>query len=183
MVPLLGKIKQKLFRTNAKFQRCQKTIALTETGEKGDVVGITDEKKSRGSKKLLIVGRESYFSEEIIDYALEMAQRMSYDVLALNTAPLSCETFKMVTFSNRVCEKFKSQSEENAKKFREKAAKKGIALDHIVMFDESEKALKCITRKNEDIAFVISETVEDRPESKTGTGDQHKPNLYVYAMA
>ncbi|MBW1895230.1 MAG: hypothetical protein JRI91_16300, partial [Deltaproteobacteria bacterium] len=41
--------------------------------------------------KLLVIGNGSEFTQDIVDYALEMAQRMSYEILALNTAPLKDE--------------------------------------------------------------------------------------------
>ncbi len=183
MPSLLNKIRQKWFRTSGKIERCHEAIAFAEAGETEHARCIMDEqKKGQASKKLLVMGRESVFSQEIIDYAIEMAQRMSYDILALNTAPLSCDTFKMLHFSTRVCDNFKRQSEENAAKFKKAARENNISLEHVVLFEESEAALKSIVRKNKDIAFVISETIEDRPESKAATGNQLQPNLYVYAM-
>ncbi|PQP33966.1 hypothetical protein C6A37_10215, partial [Desulfobacteraceae bacterium SEEP-SAG9] len=128
-------------------------------------------------------GRESTFSKEIVDYALEMAQRMAYNILALSTAPLSCETFKLFSSSrNQVCEEFKSMSEKNAALFQEAAAEKGILFEHIVMFSEPEEALESITKERREIAFVVSETVEDRGESRIEEGERLSTNLYVYSM-
>jgi hypothetical protein len=132
---------------------------------------------------LLVLGRESSFSKEVIDYALEMAQRMSYEILALNTAPLSCETFKLFSSSrDQVCEEFKSMSKKNADQFQELAAGKGIPFEHIVMFSEPEEALEAINRENKDIAFVVSESVEDRTESVIEQGERLRRNVYVYSM-
>ena len=142
-----------------------------------------EQKEEQAPTTLLVMGRESSFSKEIIDYALEMAQRMSYNILALNTAPLSCETFKLFSSSrNQVCEEFKSMSEKNAALFQEAAAEKGILFDHIVMFSEAEEALESITKEHSDIAFVVSETVEDRAESRIEEGERLSTNLYVYSM-
>jgi hypothetical protein len=144
---------------------------------------MAEQKEEQVPTKLLVMGRESAFSKEIIDYALEMAQRMSYDILALNTAPLSCETFKLFSSSrNQVCEEFKSMSEKNAGLFQEAAAEKGIPFDHIVMFSEPEEALESITKENRDIAFVVSETVEDRADSRIEDGERLRTNLFVYSM-
>jgi hypothetical protein len=46
---------------------------------------IADETKTETASRLLVVGKESVFSEEIIDYAIEMAERLSYEIIALNT--------------------------------------------------------------------------------------------------
>ena len=71
-------------------------ITFAEAGQHDyaeDVLMEVQEKEE--SKKLVVVGKESTFSQEIIDYAIDMAERMSYEIVALNTAPLSCETFKL----------------------------------------------------------------------------------------
>ena len=144
---------------------------------------MAEQREEQAPTKLLVMGRESSFSKEIIDYALEMAHRMSYDILALNTAPLSCETFKLFSSShNQVCEEFKSMSKENAGLFQEAAAEKGIAFDHIVMFSEPEEALESITKEHRNIAFVVSESVEDRVDSRIEDGERLRTNLFVYSM-
>jgi hypothetical protein len=184
MAGIFGRIKRKMSRTGDKMDKYQEAITFAEAGESEYAMEtMTDQKEDRAPTKLLVMGRESDFSKEIIDYALEMAQRMSYEILALNTAPLSCETFKLFSSSrNQVCEEFKSMSEKNAGLFQEAAAEKGIPFHHIVMFSEPEEALESITREQKDIAFVVSETLEDRADSRVEEGERLRRNLYVYSM-
>jgi altronate dehydratase len=184
MAGIFGRIKRKMSRTGSKIDKYQEAITFAEAGESDYAVEtMADQKEAQAPTKLLVMGRESDFSKEIIDYALEMAQRMSYEILALNTAPLSCETFKLFSSSrNQVCEEFKSMSEKNAGLFQEAAAEKGIPFHHIVMFSELEEALESITREHKDIAFVVSETLEDRAESRAEEGERLRRNLYVYSM-
>ncbi len=59
---------------------------------------------------------------------------------------------------------------------------KGIAFDHIVKFSETEEALQEVTRDNKNIAFVVSESLEDRAESRIEEGERLRTNLYVYSM-
>jgi hypothetical protein len=184
MAGFFGRIKQKLSRTGNKIDKYQEAITFAEAGESEYAMEtMAEQKEEQAPTKLLVMGRESTFSTEIIDYALEMAQRMSYDILALNTAPLSCETFKLFSSSrDQVCEEFKSMSEKNAGIFQEAAAEKGISFDHIVMFSEPEEALESITKENKDIAFVVSESLEDRADDRIEDGEQLHTNLFVYSM-
>jgi hypothetical protein len=184
MAGIFGRIKNKLSRTGNKMNKYHEAITFAEAGESEYAVeAMAEKKKAKEPTKLLVMGRESDFSKEIIDYALEMAERMSYEILALNTAPLSCETFKLFSSSrDQVCEKFKNMSEKNAGLFQEAAAEKGISFHHIVMFSEPEEALQSITREHKDIAFVVSETLEDRAESRIEEGERLHRNLYVYSM-
>jgi len=183
MAGIFGRIKQKLNRAGNTMDKYQEAITFAEAGESEYAMETMSDQREEGVLKLLVMGRESTFSKEIIDYALEMAHRMSYEILALNTAPLSCETFKLFSSSrNQVCEEFKSMSEENADLFQKAAAEKGIPFDHIVMFNEPEAALESITKEYRDIAFVVSESVEDRSESRIEEGERLRSNVYVYAM-
>ena len=184
MAGIFGRIKQKLSRAGSKMDKYQEAITFAQAGESEYAMETMAEKKeAQAPTKLLVMGRESDFSKEIIDYALEMAERMSYEILALNTAPLSCETFKLFSSSrNQVCEEFKSMSEKNAGLFQEAAVEKGIPFHHIVMFSEPEEALQSITRENKDIAFVVSETVEDRADNRIEEGERLRTNLFVYSM-
>ena len=184
MAGIFGRIKQKLSRASDKMDKYQEAITFAEAGESDYAMEtMAEQREEQEPTKLLVMGRESTFSKEIIDYALDMAKRMSYEILALNTAPLSCETFKLFSSSrNQVCEEFKSMSEKSAGLFQEAAAEKGVPFNHVVMFSEPEEALESITREHKDIAFVVSESVEDRTESRIEDGERLRQNVYVYSM-
>jgi hypothetical protein len=184
MSGIFGKIKQKLSRAGDKMEKYQEAITFAEAGESEYAMeAMAVPKEEATVSKLLVLGRESNFSQEIIDYALEMAQRMSYTILALNTAPLSCETFKILSSSRKqICGEFKEMSNRNAALFQEAAAEKGIPFEHIVMFSEPEEALASVTKEHKDIAFVVSETLEDRADSRVEEGERLRSNLFVYSM-
>lgn len=184
MSGIFGRIKQKLSRAGNKMDKYQEAITFAEAGEADYAMEtMAEQREEQEPTRLLVIGRESTFSKEIVDYALEMAQRMSYEILALNTAPLSCETFKLFSSSyNQVCQEFKNMSEKSARLFWEAASEKGIPFDHVVMFSEPEEALESINREHKDIAFVVSESVEDRAESRIEQGERLRRNLFVYSM-
>jgi hypothetical protein len=184
MAGLLGKIKERLIKTGSRMEECQDAITFAEAGASHlEAIPVETTCNQQQVSKLLVMGQESTFSKEIVDYAIEMAQRMSYDILALSTAPLSCDTFKMFSSSHRkVCEDFRNLSEENTRPFKQAASAQGIPFEHVVMFSEPEAALEAITRKNENISFVISETVEDREVNRQESSEQLRPSLYVYSV-
>lgn len=184
MAGIFGKIKQKFSKASAEMDKYQEAITFAEAGEADHAVAaMAEQVEEQHPMQLLVVGRESSFSQEIIDYALDMAQRMSYEILALNTAPLSCDTFKLFSNSrDQLCNEFKNLSEKNAAMFQQAAAEKGIAFDHIIMFSDADEALQEITRKNKNIAFVVSESIEDRAESRIEDGERLRSNLFVYSL-
>lgn len=184
MSGIFERIKQKFSKASAEMDKYQEAITFAQAGEAEHALSaVAEQREEAKPMQLLVVGRESAFSKEIVDYALEMAQRMSYEILALNTAPLSCETFKLFSSSrNQICDDFKSLSQKNAAMFQEAAAERGIAFDHVVMFSEADEALQEISKNNKNIAFVVSESIEDRAESRVEEGERLRQNMYVYSL-
>jgi predicted RND superfamily exporter protein len=145
---------------------------------------ISDETKTETASKLLVVGRESVFSEEIIDYAIEMAERLSYGIIALNTAPLPCDTFRLFSSSRKqICEDFEKISKKNSIPFQERAEKKGILFSHVVKFSDSYEVLKEIKAEIGEFEFVVSEMEEDPEDASTAeNGEKAKREISVYSI-
>lgn len=165
------------------FDRQQKAITFAQAGEVDYAIDIlTDEKElqERSTAKLLVMGKGNTFSDEIIKYVLEMAERMSYSILALNTASFSCETFNFFSSKNKVCEEFKALAKENVAAFKQIAEEKGIQFDHLIMFNKPEEALEIISKKD-NIAFVITDFIEDRLENNSN--NRPSDRLLVYSMS
>jgi hypothetical protein len=145
---------------------------------------IADETKTETASRLLVVGKESVFSEEIIDYAIEMAERLSYEIIALNTAPLSCDTFRLFSSSrNRICEDFEEISKKNITAFQDKAEKKKIPFTHVVKFADSYEVLREIKKEIGEFEFVVSEMEEDPEDASVAdNGQKPKREISVYSI-
>jgi hypothetical protein len=179
-----GKIKEKMQKRSGKMDHYQEANENAKEGQKEYArEAVADEPTVEATGKLLVVGRESVFSPEIIDYALEMAERMSYEIIALNTAPLSCETFKLFSSSrNKICEDFEDLSKKNVRAFQEAAEKKDIPFTHVVKFSESYEVLKEIKVEIGEFEFVVSEMEEQENASGTENGEKAKREICVYSI-
>lgn len=184
MSRLFDKLKSRVRKITGRMDRYQEAITFAEAGQISHAQQVVPEKESyQSSGKLLVVGRESIFHKEVIDYALDMAQRLSYEILALNTAPLTCETFNLLpTERSKVCQEFKTLTEKNIKPFQQEAQKRAIPFAHVIKFSEKEQALDEITREFGDIEFVVSDTEEDRTAERAAQGERPKQEIYVYSM-
>ncbi len=181
MVRLFGKKQEKIRKRSVKPGHCQEASANAKEGHAREA--IEDETAVGADRRLLVIGRESVFSKEIIDYAIEMAERLSYGIIALNTAPLSCDTFKLFTSSrNKICEDFEELSKKNINAFQEMAEKKGIPFTHVVKFSESYEVLKEIKVEIGEFEFVVSEMEEQENASGTETGEKAKREISVYSI-
>jgi len=185
MARILDKIKIRVRKITGRMDRYQEAITFAEAGQMSHAQQMVHEKENQQSPgKLLVIGRESIFNKEVIDYALDMAQRLSYEILALNTAPLTCETFNLLPAErSRVCQEFKTLTEKNIKHFQQEAQKREIPFEHVIKFSEKEQALAEITREFGNIEFVVSDTEADRTVERVAQGERPKQEIYVYSLA
>ena len=118
--------------------------------------------------RLLVIGRESDFSSELIQYALEMSKRMSYEILALNAAGFNNESFKLFPAARKkVCQDFQEIAEKNAVLFRKAAQKENIPFFHVVKLSERDEAIAEIREEFGDIDYVVSVSEEEPPQQKS----------------
>ncbi len=183
MVKILGKIKNRMRGLSNRMDQYQEAITFAEAGEDVETREMLQEAKAvEECRKLVVVGRESIFSKEIIDYAIDMAERMSYEIVALNTAPLSCETVRLSSSRDQICSDFQMLSEQNVQPFREEAEKRGIPFSHVVKFSESYEVLKSLRKEIGEFEFVISEEEHEAPTDRAGNGVRPRQEIFVYSM-
>jgi len=134
--------------------------------------------------RLVVVGNESTFSDEIVDYALEMAERRNYRIIALNTAPLSCDTFRLFSSSrNQVCSDFEAISVRNVETFETAAKERNIHFTHVLKFVEVDDALDELQNEFGEIGFIVSEpTNQQSPQKRNENEKRSEAEICVYAM-
>lgn len=183
MAGIFQKLKGKIRRLSGKMDQYQEAVTFAEAGQPQFAREFVQPEVQNDPNKLLVVGRESTFSKEIVDYALEMARRMSYEIVALNTAPLSCDTFKLFSSSrDQVCTDFKDLSSKNAEMFQAEAAREGIPFSHVVKFSETDEAIDAVRKELGEVAFVVSESEEEFVEDRVAEGERLRRKLFVYSM-
>lgn len=122
--------------------------------------GIPDDWPAE-SGRLLVIGRESDFSQDLIRYALDISKRMSYAILAMNAAGFNNQSFKLFPKAReRVCSDFQEISEKNAALFRQIAQKDGVPFAHLVKFCERDEAIDEVINEVGYIDYVVSESEE-----------------------
>jgi hypothetical protein len=132
--------------------------------------------------KLLVVGQESYFSDTVIDYALETSSRLSYEIVALNFAPLPSNTMSRFNESReKLCADFLELSRKNIAGFKEKAESAAIPFTHIVKFEDAERAVEEVVEEIDSVEFIVSDTPE--PETlRSQKTNAPRGEVFVYSM-
>ncbi len=151
------RFKEKLSKTTKKIDNYQVELTFAEA-DAHEVVRETLEKK----QTLLVVGRKGTFSQEIIAYAIDMANRMNYEILALSTSDLSCESFDLFPGPKKdLCAKFDVFATENSKMFASWAESSGIKFNHTIQYSDVDTAITNINRKIKKITFVVDEQLPE----------------------
>ncbi|MBW1641597.1 MAG: hypothetical protein JRJ76_02035 [Deltaproteobacteria bacterium] len=184
----MGKFVDKIFKkarsASDKMDQYQEAITFAEA-DAYEYVKKPLETKQQDERpgKLLVIGKGSEFPKDIVDYALEMAKRMSYEILAMNTAPLKDESFKLFASSqNKNCQEFKELSAKNIESFHKQAEKKAIPFEHAIKFSEIDTAIEEIRKEYGTIDFVISGAEEKQISEREENRERPSKEIFVYSM-
>jgi CheY-like chemotaxis protein len=170
MGDLVEKINKAFARKAEQEERIRKADFVkdqigTGAGQPGEDQGASDtgipDQWSEASGRLLVIGRESDFSQDLIRYALDISKRMSYAVLAMNAAGFNNESFRLFPKAReRVCQDFQEISEKNAAIFKHAAQKDGVLFAHTVKFCERDEAIDEVIKEYGFVDYVVSESEE-----------------------
>ncbi|MGB5157262.1 hypothetical protein [Desulfobacterium sp. N47] len=104
----------------------------------------SENSKIQERRKILVVGEDGLFSESLIDYAVSVAKRLNYDILALSVIRND-----LVQLSD------KSEKRIN-KSFEIKAASGGVGYSYLLRFGEAGVIVEKIIHEIKRIGFVIT---------------------------
>jgi len=184
MAGIMEKLKQKVLGASGKVDQYQEAITFAEAGESEHAREVLQvQSESQEIHKLLVVGQDGTFSQEMIDYALDMAKRMSYEIVALSTAPFACGTIQLFSSSrDKLCADFEKLSTKNAEIFQKEAAREEISFSHVIKFSEIDEAIESVCKEYGEVAFVVSESQEQQADSRTEQGERLQQKLFVYSI-
>lgn len=156
------------------IERQTKAIAFAEAGLHEQAQNLIRAELAEKSK-VLVVGHEDTFSQPVIQYAVGLAERMDYEIIALNVSPVRTESSSLEPYCDMVCEKFRARSEASVAGFRHACKEKGVPFSHVIKFGEVDRCIKEIHEESLRVEFVVTE-----PESCPDEGNVTIP---VFCMA
>ncbi len=166
-----------------KVEQYQDAITFSEAGgQSGDSEAVHAGQAEEQPGVLLVIGDGNRFTRRIMDYALEMAQRMSYEILALNIAPLPEESFAFLAPSRSKIKEFEESSRENIRSFQEAAQQAGIGFHHTVRFGQTDAIIAELGKEYGQIEFVVAEPEKEQAAQRPETENRPENQLQVYSM-
>ena len=105
-----------------------------------------------GRRKILVLGKDDTFSEDVVMYAIHLAERLDYDLLALTVGKASSGN------------DFKKRAARAANNFKREAMQRGIHCDHAVKYGELSSAVVELNHEVKRIEFVVIDLGVNREE-------------------
>ena len=158
-----------------KVDRYTEAITFAEAGLQDYAQELITEEKNEKAK-VLVVGNEERFSRRVLDYTVGLAERMGYEIIALNVSPFAEQSSKLLgSYSEKLQEQFRAKCEEWATTLRRTCEEKDIPLTHLVKFGDVDHCIKEVHEEMRRVEFVITE-----PESCSEDG---KVAIPVFCVA
>lgn len=108
-------------------------------------------------RKILALGYGQSFSKAVVDYALGFAERMNYEIVALNVLPAGRDRTTTAPFCSIMNEQWLSKYDQSIATFYRRCEAKGIPFRHIVKLGEIKRCIQEVRKEIRRINFVVSE--------------------------
>jgi len=157
----LNGLKDRILTLGKKHDNAEKAITFSQPCANSDAETDSDQcmlcSENQG-KNLVVATLESRFSDEMVDYALDMAKRMDYGIIAVNAANLTHDvTSFFSTTQEELYADFKETAVKNVAQFEATAAEFGLKFAHATSQGDVDHAIADITKECGHIEFIISE--------------------------
>lgn len=156
----LNGLKDRIFSLGKKHGNAEKAITFSRpsVNTDADVDQCPLTCSENQGKNLVVATLESRFSDDMVEYALDMAKRMDYGIIAVNAANLTHDvTSFFSTPQEELYADFKDTAGRNVVPFQEKAAELGLKFAHTTSQADVDHAISDITKECGHIEFIISE--------------------------
>ena len=183
MPNIFQKIRRSFAEFTKKMDEYQVELTFAEMGIRDVSTGAVEQivYEEKRPETLLVIGDNGNFSQYVMDYALEMAERMSYNILALSTTDLACGALELFPDNKKkMCEDFEAMAQENSKIFARMAIETGVNFSHVVLFEDVNDAVETVSKEFGNISFVIDDQLENRVSKRDDKRPENR--LFVYSV-
>jgi CheY-like chemotaxis protein len=159
------------FFKKSKKEPAKAQPTVTPDQDSGTGRAVSDAEKAC-DKRIAVATYESQFPEKMVDYALEMANRMGCGIIAVNCANLTHDITEFFSNAHDVAfEEFKKNSERNIGDFRARTEERGLEFFHTVHFSNIDNAVSAVVKEYGNPEFIITEN----PAGTAREGAKAKP--------
>lgn len=110
-----------------------------------------------GNKCILVLGNEDTFADYLVDYAIDMAERFNYEIIAVNALPMSRKTRLLSGFADEIGQRFQNNATRAGSMFQDKAQERGVPFRQEIRLMSEQKAIRSLHNESGNIEFVLTE--------------------------
>ncbi|MDW7771379.1 MAG: universal stress protein [Desulfobulbaceae bacterium] len=146
------------------FNDAAAAVAFSDAGEYETARSIID--RNKGRRTILVFANGDSFSENLNDYALEMAKRLDYELLALHVteAPLALSDEKRETAMSA----FRESCLKNVKTLGQRADKIGVSFNHVIECGNPDSVVAKLHARYPGMRYVLTEPAPGIVRSDAG---------------
>ncbi len=142
------------------FETVHQAVTYAEADVPEEAVRILDQ--HREPALLLVLGRGHGFSQMLKDYAVDLAGRLGYAIVAVNNKYIPQDFLPLVSqYRQKLREDFSRLANESAREFQRQCEEAGIRFRHLVKFGEATDVLRELHREFKTLDYVVSEPSEE----------------------
>lgn len=148
-------MKKKLGLLKKKFELAAIAVTYAEAGEWGvasDYITKIEALNRSQNGKMLVVALDSEFSEETVEYTVNLADRMKYDLLAINA--VTSQNLNLYLNKNRTAE-LKANLNKVFSLLVEKAKANRIRCETIITLKDIRSQIKQLLKQIRQVEFVL----------------------------
>ena len=142
-------------------QQYMEAITFAEEGEheyaRATLESISPAHPKAMVKSILVLGKEDTFADYLVNYALDMAERFDYEIVAVNALPMSRKTRVLSGFADEIGERFENNALNAGAAFQRRAEERGIHFSQEIKLMSEQKALRALHKERNNIEFVLTE--------------------------
>jgi hypothetical protein len=106
-------------------------------------------------RKILVIGKSDCLNDALSGYAIQLAQRMKYDLFVVSVMPQGAGSTSAVSVSAGA---HYHQAMEILHDFKQKAASKDVHCDHVIQFGEIASVADDVMHTVRRIEFVVTDS-------------------------
>lgn len=123
----------------------------------------------RENRKILVVGQEAGFSDSVLTYATNLAERLGYDLIAVNVGPAEDgQGWFSAPYRQFRQLKFGLRARWAIRQARQRLAAKGLKFEHLVRFGALGTTVEHLNQEKRRIEFVLNASPPGEAEMLTG---------------
>jgi nucleotide-binding universal stress UspA family protein len=111
----------------------------------------------RGRRKILVVTQEDAFTEPVMEYATSLAERMGYELIAVNVGGAASD-MPASGYLQHMQEEFERRAAAAFAVLQQKAAARNIPVTHAVRFGDVGRAVADINREYRRVELMITDS-------------------------